>query len=65
MRLLTVRQVTERTSLSRASIRRRVDAGAFPLPVRIPDSTRVGWLEHEIDEWIAQLAAARHERATA
>jgi predicted DNA-binding transcriptional regulator AlpA len=38
--------------------------GAFPRPVPI-SALSVGWLAHEIDEWIAGRIAAREAKATA
>lgn len=45
--------VKERTSLSTSEIYRRISAGMFPAQIRI-GAKAVVWLEHEIDEWMAQ-----------
>jgi prophage regulatory protein len=57
-RFLRRREVERITSLPRSTIYERMAAGAFPRPVRIGQKT-VGWLESEIQAWIAQRIAAR------
>ncbi|MCC6380133.1 MAG: AlpA family transcriptional regulator [Burkholderiales bacterium] len=52
--------VVERTGLSGTSIWREMQAGRFPRPVAL-GRRAVGWLSSEIDEWIADRAAARDE----
>jgi prophage regulatory protein len=46
-------QVEERTGLSRSTIYARMQFGTFPRPILLGDRA-VGWLEHEIDDWIDQ-----------
>ena len=54
-RLLGIREVMHMTSLSRANIYRRLkDDPDFPRPVEI-STNRIGWHEHEVDDWIANL----------
>jgi prophage regulatory protein len=43
------------TGLSRSSIYARVAAGDFPPQIRLGPRA-VGWLEHEIQDWIAERA---------
>jgi len=57
-RLLTVSEVAQRTRLSRPTIYRMVQAGAFPRQLRI-GANKVAWLRSEIDGWIQQRADAR------
>lgn len=45
-------QVQARTGLARSTIYELVSAGRFPPPIRLSDRT-VGWLESEIEGWIA------------
>jgi len=53
------RAVTEiRVGLSRTTIWRLQRRGQFPRQVRLSPN-RVGWLESEINAWIAARAAAR------
>lgn len=60
--ILRLPEVEKRTGLRRASIYRRAAAGTFPKPVRMgPNST--GWLESEIDSFIAEAVAQRNQAA--
>jgi predicted DNA-binding transcriptional regulator AlpA len=43
---------------SRDHLRRKCNAGEFPLPVRISDR-RIGWIEEEIETWLAERAGLR------
>lgn len=57
-KLLTLNQVRERVTLSKQEIYRRIKRGEFPRQVRIGTS-RVAWVESEIQEWIAQAISNR------
>lgn len=57
LRLPTVKM---RTGLSRSTIYLRVSAGSFPAPVSL-GGRAVGWIEKEIDDWLAQRIAASRE----
>jgi len=52
--LLTIKQVIERTTLSKATIYRLIKKGAFPRGKKlIPDCERiVRWESTEVDNWI-------------
>lgn len=50
--LLPMKIVTHLTSLSRATIYRRIAAGAFPKPVNL-GGRRVAFARDELDRWIA------------
>lgn len=50
-------QVESRTGLARSSLYALISSGRFPAPIRLTPNT-VGWLEHEVDRWIAQRAQA-------
>ena len=54
-RILRIAEVLETTGLGRSSLHRRVNDGTFPAPIRLggDNSRAVGWLQSEIDEWIA------------
>ena len=45
-------------SYSRDHLRRKVRRGEFPRPLAI-SSSRIAWLEADIDAWLAKKAAAR------
>lgn len=51
MRILRAEEVTQRTGLSRSSIRRLEDAGSFPSRRRLTPNG-VGWIESEVEDWI-------------
>lgn len=50
-RFLRFTTIRERTGLSRSTIWRLERRGAFPRHRRI-STNAVGWLEHEVDEWV-------------
>lgn len=51
--ILRLPAVKARTGLSRSTIYRRISNGDFPRPVSL-GGRAVGWLESEIDEWLAE-----------
>jgi prophage regulatory protein len=51
LRFLRFTTIRERTGLSRSTIWRLERRGAFPRHRRI-STNAVGWLEHEVDEWV-------------
>jgi len=55
-RILRLPQVLERTGLGRSTLYDKVNKGEFPKPINI-STRRVGWLEHEVDAWIANCIA--------
>lgn len=56
-KLLRLRDVIDRTGLSRSTIYRRLDDGIFPAPVRIGDFA-VRWRESALQQWMASLPRA-------
>jgi prophage regulatory protein len=56
--MLRLRAVMARTGLSRSSIYLRISVGSFPRQVRLGERS-VGWLEHEVEEWIRAAVARR------
>lgn len=50
--ILRRKQVEARTGLSRSTIYLRIQEGTFPRPINL-GARAVGWLENEIDEWLA------------
>lgn len=53
--LLRMKDVIQRTGMSRATVYRRINDGEFPRQRQISRNL-VGWLDHEISEWIASRA---------
>jgi prophage regulatory protein len=50
------------TGLSRSTIYLRVSEGTFPKPVSL-GGRAVGWLEEEVQSWLAQRIAASRKAA--
>lgn len=57
--LLPLKAVTQFTSLSRATVYRRVKDGSFPKPIRIGEN-RVVWRYEDLETWLATCTAASH-----
>ncbi len=56
-RLLNLRSVIDRTSLSRTSIYRLMARARFPASV--PLGGRVAWIESEVEAWVLDRVDAR------
>jgi prophage regulatory protein len=57
-RALRLRQVTDRTGLSKTHIYRLIQRGQFPLPARLSERV-VAWDEAAVSGWLAERFAAR------
>ena len=55
-RFLRLPEVMARTGLSRSTIYVRVAGGCFPRPIAL-GGRAVGWIEAEIEEWVAERIA--------
>lgn len=62
-RMLTLRDVRDRTTFSKTHLYRLINAGTFPQPVKIGER-RVAFVEREIDQWLQARVDARTEAAT-
>jgi len=51
MKLLTLAQVIEKTTIGRSRIYSLMTDGKFPMPIKTGDR-RVAWLESDVDQWI-------------
>ena len=58
MQCLRQKAVLSKIAVSQATLWRMVRSGSFPAPIRLSTNS-VGWLETEIDEWIAKRMANR------
>ena len=58
LRFLPVKEVVRRTSLSRATVYRLVQAGEFPKPVTLTGA-RTAWVETEVTAWMQARLAGR------
>ena len=63
-RFLRLKEVINRTGLSRSTIYLRMKKGTFPKQVNLGPRT-VGWLESEIDAWIGDCIEDRDNRKEA
>lgn len=59
MRILKIKEVAERTSISGSHIRRLSRDGKFPKPIPLTEN-RSGWLESDVDEWIGECLRKHH-----
>ena len=59
-KILRLPNVLDRTGLSRSTVYQRVTEGRFPGPVS-PGARAGGWIETEVEEWIACQIDARRE----
>jgi prophage regulatory protein len=61
-KILRLPNVLDRTGLSRSTVYLRVTEGRFPRPVSL-GARAVGWIETEVEEWIArQIEVSREIR---
>ena len=56
-KIMRLPEVMARTGLSRSTIYLRISQGTFPKPVNL-GARAVGWIEAEIDDWLAQQIEA-------
>jgi prophage regulatory protein len=56
-RILRLADVISRTGLSRSTIYLNMSNGEFPAPISL-GARSVGWLDSEIDDWIAERIIA-------
>src|SRR5262249_22491664 len=62
IRILRLKQVLDLTGLKKTSIYDLQSTGRFPLRVQITAHS-VGWIEEEIQSWLAQRVAIRERRS--
>jgi len=60
--ILRLPTVKARTGLSRSTIYLRVAEGSFPAPVSL-GGRAVGWIEAEVNDWLAQRIEASRKAA--
>lgn len=51
MRIIRLNKVIDSTGLARSTIYKYISESTFPKPVSLGDRC-VGWLEHEVRDWI-------------
>lgn len=62
LRALRIGDVENRTGLKKSSIYLLESKGRFPKRVKLTERTTT-WLEHEVNAWITERAAARSSAA--
>ncbi|EOB3567827.1 AlpA family transcriptional regulator [Vibrio vulnificus] len=58
MRFLKLKEVMEKTALSRSAIYRKMNEDQFPQSISLGDRA-VAWVESEVDEWMEEVLVAR------
>ncbi|EMK6583698.1 AlpA family transcriptional regulator [Vibrio parahaemolyticus] len=58
MRFLKLKEVIEKTALSRSAIYRKMSEDDFPKSVNLGDRA-VAWVESEVDDWMAKVLVNR------
>lgn len=61
-RIIRMKTVLDRTGLSRSTLYRKMAEGSFPRSVKLGQHS-AGWHESAINEWIADPASWREDRA--
>ena len=59
--ILRLPEIIARTGLSRSSIYLRISNGEFPRSVSL-GGRAVGWLEEDVERWLAEKVEASRER---
>jgi prophage regulatory protein len=64
MKLITYSELRTQKGVTyqRDHLRRKCKAAEFPKPVSL-SARRIGWIEQEVDDWLAERAAARGHTA--
>ncbi len=60
-RLISMKTVRERTSLSPSQVHRLVRANRFPRPIRITER-RMAWIEGDVDRWISEKIKTQDDK---
>jgi prophage regulatory protein len=64
LKIMRRKQLETRLGLSRSTIYAKVAAGELPPPIRLGSGRAVGWVEGEIDRWLAaQIERSRSNAA--
>ncbi|EKF9975152.1 AlpA family transcriptional regulator [Vibrio cholerae] len=64
MRFLKLKEVMEKTALSRSAIYRKMNDGEFPESVSLGERA-VAWVESEVQDWVIDRVTERDERINA
>lgn len=58
MRFLKLKEVMQKTALSRSAIYRKMNEDQFPQSISLGDRA-VAWVESEVDEWMEKVLKVR------
>lgn len=58
LEILSKREVLRRLKISNTTLYEMTKSGEFPRPFQVRNR-KIGWLRHEVDEWIRQRAKNR------
>jgi len=61
MRFLKLKEVIEKTALSRSAIYRKMNDNNFPLSINLGDRA-VAWVEGDSDDWIESCLGLRESQ---
>lgn len=53
MNFLSIKKVSEKTTLARSTIYKLIKEKKFPEPIKLPGTNRVAWHEYLIEEWMS------------
>ena len=59
MRIMRLKEVIEKTGLSRSTIYNLISQGKFPKQIEL-GARSVGWVDTEVDEWLKAKVAYRN-----
>lgn len=66
MRLISIKDVCNRTCMSRSTLWAKIKAGEFPKPVRLSeDGIRKAFVSTEVDQWISSRIEIRDRSGAA
>lgn len=63
MKIINLQHVTDKTTLGRSTLYAYMKAGKFPASILLGDR-HVGWIEEEVDTWVAGRVKASRAAAT-
>lgn len=59
LQVLRMKQLRARVGLAPSTIYLKISQGIFPRPISLGSPHVVGWLEHEVNAWLASQAEQR------
>ena len=63
-RFIRLPEVVKKVGMSRSTIYRRMEEGAFPQSIKLSPKVSV-WIESDIDKWMEERIAEAHGKAPA